>query len=141
MCSCQTCLLSLLHWQACSLLLALPGHPLVLHPLHPQPHGFTPNLTGSPPTSRAHPQSHGLTPNLMGSPPTSQAHPNLIGSPPTSQVHPNLNPRDWSTPGFSVPHCTCFSFNRSGIIHRICRPSARLGRQCQQMIGTMHGYL
>ena len=29
----QTCLLSLLHWQACSLLLALPGHPLVLHPL------------------------------------------------------------------------------------------------------------
>ena len=36
------------------------------HGERPQPHGFTPNLTGSPPTSQAHPQLHGPTPNLMG---------------------------------------------------------------------------
>ena len=49
---------------------------------HPQPHRLTPNFTGSPPTSQAHPQPHGFTPNLTGSPPTSQAHPQLHGPTP-----------------------------------------------------------
>ena len=34
---------------------------------HPQPHGLSPNLTGSALTSRAHLQPHGLTPNLQAS--------------------------------------------------------------------------